>query len=338
MAVDNEASPTPPTIPSVFSQQQAQAVEEIEADLKGRLRANKIRLLPNGRQLVVGYNTQSIPDQIPDHNDPLGVEWTEMGGRSWIAGPKALRVPVLSMGNRKVVKSAASEEYELKLFRPIVDGDLNSIDYTSDQVLMSDLECIWRSAMEEELEMSATRKDLSKLCCVLVLPDRFTGTYMKLMVDVALRGLGFKSVAVIQESVGATFGAGVSMSCVVDIGAQKTSISCVEDGLVINNTRITVPFGGDDITKFFMSILLNSAFPYKSFNMSKNVYDELLANELKEKFVYVDETLLGMNIYDFFVRGPGKRTEKHKMKLYEEGLLAPMVSFNSYFIFSSKCR
>ena len=35
----------------------------------------------------------------------------------------------------------------------------------------------------------------------------------------------------------ATFGAGVSSACVVDIGDQKTAVCCVEDGLSQKNTR-----------------------------------------------------------------------------------------------------
>ena len=35
----------------------------------------------------------------------------------------------------------------------------------------------------------------------------------------------------------ATFGCGVSSACVVDIGDQKTSVCCVEDGISHRNTR-----------------------------------------------------------------------------------------------------
>jgi len=40
-----------------------------------------------------------------------------------------------------------------------------------------------------------------------------------------------------QESLAATYGAGISNACVVDIGAVKTSIACVEEGLVLPETR-----------------------------------------------------------------------------------------------------
>lgn len=57
------------------------------------------------------------------------------------------------------------------------------------------------------------------------------------MVTLLLRYMKFRGVFVQQESACATFGAGVSTACVVDIGAQKTSVSCVEDGLCIPDSR-----------------------------------------------------------------------------------------------------
>lgn len=36
----------------------------------------------------------------------------------------------------------------------------------------------------------------------------------------------------------ATFGAGLGYACVVDVGDQKTSVSCVEDGISHPSTRV----------------------------------------------------------------------------------------------------
>lgn len=44
-------------------------------------------------------------------------------------------------------------------------------------------------------------------------------------------------VIVLQESVCAVYGSGLSSACVVDIGDQKTSVCCVEDGISHRNTR-----------------------------------------------------------------------------------------------------
>jgi hypothetical protein len=44
-----------------------------------------------------------------------------------------------------------------------------------------------------------------------------------------------------QESLCATFGAGLSSACVVDIGAERTSVACVDDGLLLGETRYVAP-------------------------------------------------------------------------------------------------
>jgi actin-related protein len=40
-----------------------------------------------------------------------------------------------------------------------------------------------------------------------------------------------------QESLAATYGAGISSACVVDIGATTVSIACVDEGMIIPETR-----------------------------------------------------------------------------------------------------
>ena len=142
--------------------------------------------------------------------------------------------------------------------------------------------------------------------------------------------MGFRSVTVLQESVGATFGAGVSMSTVVDIGAQKTSIACVEDGMIIESTRLHLPFGGDDISKFFLDLLMDVSFPYQSFNLNSRLLDESLASDLKERYCTNNESDLAVNLYDFYVRGPGNPTLHFKFKVYDEVLLAPLVRENLF--------
>ena len=68
----------------------------------------------------------------------------------------------------------------------------------------------------------------------------------------------------------ATFGAGVGVACVVDVGdqvvnfgkkaksskerkiiknVQKTSVSCVEDGVSLPSSRIQLGYGGSDVTQ-----------------------------------------------------------------------------------------
>ena len=53
-----------------------------------------------------------------------------------------------------------------------------------------------------------------------------------------LRYMEFRRVFIAQESVCVSFGAGMSIACIVDIGAQTTTITCVEDGMCIPDSRL----------------------------------------------------------------------------------------------------
>ena len=46
-----------------------------------------------------------------------------------------------------------------------------------------------------------------------------------------------QSGSLLQESVCATFGAGLPYACVVDVGDQKTSVCCVDDGVSLISSR-----------------------------------------------------------------------------------------------------
>lgn len=72
---------------------------------------------------------------------------------------------------------------------------------------------------------------------MLVIPDFYDRAYVREMTNLLLNTMGFKQLCAQQESLGATFGAGISNACVVDIGATQTSIACVDEGLVLPDTR-----------------------------------------------------------------------------------------------------
>lgn len=58
--------------------------------------------------------------------------------------------------------------------------------------------------------------------------------------NLLLNSIGFGSCFMVQDHVAATFGAGLGYACVVDVGDQKTSVSCVEDGISHPNTRVGI--------------------------------------------------------------------------------------------------
>lgn len=129
---------------------------------------------------------------------------------------------------------------------------------------------------------------MQEYAVILLIPDLYTLPYVRDMSDLLLRQLGFKQLAVMQESVCATFGAGVSSACVVDIGARTTKVACVEEGLVVADTRMVLDFGGDDITSFLFTLLSRINFPYKEADLA-NWYDWTVLEDLKERIVVLSE-------------------------------------------------
>lgn len=157
----------------------------------------------------------------------------------------------------------------------------------------------------------------------IVVPDTFDHGYLCEVVTMLLRYMNFKGVIVQQESTCATYGAGVSSAVVVDIGAQKTNIICIEDGVCQVDSRISMSLGGDDITKTFASFLLNNKFPYADIDLNQT-FDWRLAEELKEKWCTMNEADISVQVYDFFARTPFKPTLKYQCKVYDEVFLAPL--------------
>ena len=287
----------------------------MSADLKTRMRLNKRRVLPNSKELVVNYNKRTPPETISEHNDPLRIEWTELPPNpatapDFFTGHAALRIPDHSVPR-------------YKLYWPLQYGWYNERDYARRGLLNEDISAILEDAIKNQLGITS-KKSWSLYGCVFVIPDLYERHYVVSALDMLLRDFGFARVCLIQESLAATFGAGYSSACVLDIGAQKTSICCVEEGMCIENSRVNLKYGGADVTETFIKMLLFDHFPYADINLRRR-YDFLLAEELKQKFCTMNEVDVSVQLYEFHLRAPGRDTKKFTFKTYDEVILAPMV-------------
>ncbi|KAJ2420901.1 actin-like protein arp8, partial [Coemansia sp. RSA 2524] len=138
--------------------------------------------------------------------------------------------------------------------------------------------------------------------------------------------MGFAHLLVQQSSALVTFGAGFSSACVVDVGAQKTSITCVEDGHCSPESRVTTMYGGDDITRFLYHLFVRSHFPYANARLSRS-HDWMLLNDLRERFCTVNLSDVNIRLHSFFVRTPNANTLKYEFKAYDEPYQAPLCLF-----------
>ena len=281
------------------------------------MRLAKRRVLPNSKELVVNYNKRAPPETIPEHNDPLRIDWTDLPPNPRLApeiitGKEALRIP-----------EDSNPPY--KLTWPMQYGWINEKDYDTKWALYRDIYLIIEHALKNELGLTR-RKDWQQYRCMFVVPDLYDRNYVTQMLDGMLREFFFERVCLIQESLAASFGAGFTVACVVDIGAQKTSICCVEEGMCVDESRANLKIGGFDVTQCFIKMMLFDHFPYAEMNLNRR-YDYLLAEELKHKICTFNNSDITVQLFDFHLRVSGQNTRKYNFKTYDEPILAPMGFF-----------
>ncbi|WPH02035.1 Hypothetical protein R9X50_00489000 [Acrodontium crateriforme] len=296
-----------------FGEEFAKEYTSMASDFKISRRANKRRVLPNSRELVTKWNTQNTPEFISEHNDPLRIEWTETSeALDYIVGEAALRIP-------------DDSKPRYRLHWPIRHGWLNEEDYTSRHALERDFFLIIEESIRSELGLKH-KKEWNQYSCVFLIPDIYEKVLVGRVLEELFLDFGFQKVCFMQESLAASFGAGFSTACIVDIGAQKTSVCCVEDGMCIEDSRINMKYGGYDVTETFVKMMLFDHFNYDEFNLARR-HDFLLAEDLKDKHTTLSDENVTVQLYDFHVRASGQETRKYQFKIYDEGQLAPLGYF-----------
>ena len=130
----------------------------------------------------------------------------------------------------------------------------------------------------------------------------------------------------VQDHVAATFGSGLASACVVDVGDQKVSVSCVEDGVSLSRTRIQLACGGSDISHLLLELSRSNDFPYKSCD-ENNVLDGLLLHQIKEERCHLNLEDHSLVRHLFTSRTQSGATQRYSVYLGDELLLAPLGYF-----------
>lgn len=118
----------------------------------------------------------------------------------------------------------------------------------------------------------------------------------------------------------------MNSTCVVDIGDQKISISCVEDAISHPNTRLKLNFGGGDVTMCFFWLLQKCSFPYKECN-PKNNQDAALLNHLKEQYCHIDLDICGSQEKSFIINRPNQSPSRYVLQIADELIISPLSLF-----------
>ncbi|XVF62913.1 hypothetical protein PTKIN_Ptkin09bG0046700 [Pterospermum kingtungense] len=198
---------------------------------------------------------------------------TEQKFREVICGEEALRI-------------SPTEPYCLR--RPIRRGHLNISQHYPMQQVLEDLHAVWDWILLEKLHIPHQERSLYS--AILVVPETFDNREIKEVLTILLRDLRFSSAVVHQEGLAAVFGNGISTACVVNMGAQVTSVICIEDGVALPNTEKTLPFGGEDISRCLLwTQRHHQTWPQIRTDILTKPIDLLMLNRLKETYCEIKE-------------------------------------------------
>ncbi|KPP64929.1 hypothetical protein Z043_116681 [Scleropages formosus] len=225
----------PPAIPEPVqerpesSEQRQNGLKMVDQAIWSKKMSNGVRRTPVSAEQARSYNRQVRAAVLESSS---GVKWTNTSHQpEFLVGEEALYVN-------------PADCYSIHW--PIRRGQLNVHPRPGGSLaaVLADLEAIWSYSIQKLLEIPL--KDLKYYRCILLVPDIYNRQHVKELVNMLLVNMGFSAIVVHQESVCATFGSGLSSACVVDVGDEKTSVCCVEDGVSHRNSRLCLAYGLHD--------------------------------------------------------------------------------------------
>uniref|UniRef100_A0A3B4YQG9 Actin related protein 8 n=1 Tax=Seriola lalandi dorsalis TaxID=1841481 RepID=A0A3B4YQG9_SERLL len=290
-------------------EQRQNGLKMVDQAIWSKKMSNGVRRTPVSADQARAYNCQIRPAVLDSSSR---VKWTNTAHHPpHLVGEEALYVN-------------PSDSYNIHW--PVVRGQLNVHPGPGGSLtaIMADLETIWSHVIQKHLEIPL--KDLKYYRCVLLVPNIYNRQHIKELVNMLLLNMGFAAIIVHQESVCATFGSGLSSACVVDVGDQKTSLCCVEDGVSHRNSRLCLAYGGSDVTRTFFWLLQRAGLPYRDCQLSSRLDCQLL-QQLKETFCHLDQDTSGLQDHEFQTRFPEAPALLYQVRLGDEKLQAPMGLF-----------
>ncbi|XP_022975057.1 actin-related protein 9 [Cucurbita maxima] len=214
------------------------------------------------------------------------------------------------------------------LHRPIRRGHFNISQHYSMQQVLEDLHAIWDWILIEKLHIPLSERNLYS--AILVVPETFDNREIKDMLTMVLQDLRFGSAVVHQEGLAAVFGNGLSSACVVNMGAQVTTIICIEDGVALPATAKTLPFGGEDVSRCLLWTQRHHQTwpPIRTDILAKPV-DLLMLNRLKEFYCEIKEgevdAVAVVHSYEEGTPAGSHKTRLTALNVPPMGLFFPML-------------
>ncbi|XP_050067161.1 actin-related protein 8 [Anopheles maculipalpis] len=280
---------------------------QITHTLQSCVQSNGQRRYATPPQQIAAFNRRSQPELVADSE----TEWHDKHGSDVVIGEDVLLL---------------KPDGDYNVHFPIRRGELNLHGGVGGSLfgVMTDLQTIWEYVLHTRLQIEPS--EMRQYRAVLVIPDIYNRAHLREFVTLLLNHIGFGCCFLVQDHVAATFGAGLGYACVVDVGDEKTSVSCVEDGISHPNTRVRFDYGGADVTQVFYWLLQKCAFPYRECN-ERTPLDGILLRRLKEDFGHVNLDVCGSLEKSFAVQHPGQAKRNYTLQVGDEAMVAPLSIF-----------
>lgn len=226
----------------------------------------------------------------------------------------------------EALKISPTEPYCLR--RPIRRGHLNISQHYPMQQVLEDLHAIWDWILIEKLHIPHNERNLYS--AILVVPETFDNREIKEILSIVLRELRFSTAVVHQEGIAAVFGNGLSTACIVNMGAQVTSVICIEDGAALPTTQITLRFGGEDVSRCLLwTQRHHQTWPPIRTDALMRPVDLLMLNRLKESYCQIREGELEavsvVHSYEDGMPAGSHKTRLTALNVPPMGLFYPML-------------
>lgn len=343
--------------PEVEVDSMGKQIDVLRQDLRSIMRMMKLRAVPQGRQQAQSYN-ESARGEVLEHDPDSNEEtWTKAGEEDDVfIGLQAENLPFLSLSDKARASGKdknAQSDTPWRLFHPFKRGMLNFDEYAAfygdaaEHIVLGDVQTMVEKILLAPTEntskdtpstgqlcgLGIERRFWPSLTVTLVVSDLFSRRHIKLLANLLLKTMGFAGLILQCEAVAACYGAGVSSATVINLGAEMVSISCVDEGVLVPESRILLNYGGNDVSRFLTELLRRAKMPYAvgsdpgPMGYDVRQADRTAVDGLKARSCTLWPNDIGLRMYDFSIHLPEETGYKFSFRMYDETILAPLMLF-----------
>eukprot|EP00049_Salpingoeca_infusionum_P003476 m.66846 g.66846 ORF g.66846 m.66846 type:complete len:657 (-) comp12149_c0_seq1:113-2083(-) len=292
------------------------SVEEVTAELRTvrDMRGKKLpgrRPLSSQESLASANRKSAVRTLIPQHKDVDAIDVLQPDSETrCVVGERVFQLP----------KDSPFQRVSFPLRDVYWHGHLPAD--ASIVALKADIAATWRGLLEHHYNVTDATLANSRL--LILVPDTCTRQYRKLVLSVALEEMGFAHAAVHHENVCASFGAGLSVACVVNVQHHMTQVSCVVDGLSVTSSRRLLPYGSATTAHACFQQLQQCGVPLAADVCGARPDDERIVETVFQSNAHLNADECGARDCVVEIRRAGEDAIKHSFTAGPEFVRAPL--------------